>query len=158
MQVTFYRITEDSRALTKDVSSPLGTLSNITINPTEALSILKPTLIMSYDEYYIQANYCKIDTFSRYYFCNVALAPGNRAIVSCVVDPLMSFKTGLLNIPVTVVRSESAGVNYVPDAQLPVNPSGYEILAIGNRDFRNPFTYTTGKRFAIQVNANYSVT
>lgn len=153
MTVTFYRITEDSRALTKNVSSPLGTLSNISINPTEALSILKPTLVMAYNSNYITANYCYIDTFSRYYFCNVALAPGNRAIVSCVVDPLMSFKTGLLNIPVTVVRSESAGINYVPDAQLPIDPARFKLQV---KDFPgHNFPLVTERQYAIQINSEY---
>ena len=154
MQVTFYKITEDSRALTKNVSSPLGTLSNISINPTEALSILKPTLVMSYDASYIQANYCYIDTFSRYYFCNIALAPGNRALVSCVVDPLMSWESGLRNIPVTVVRSQSAGVNYVPDAQLPVDPARFVLKVY---DFAgHSFPLVTNRQYAVQINSEYT--
>ena len=48
---------------------------------------------------------------------------GGELLLTCKLDPLMSF--GLSNIDVTVVRSEIAGVNYVKDSQLPIDPNRF---------------------------------
>ena len=157
MYVSFYKCADDPKKVNKSLTS-IGTLSNITINPTDTMSMTKPVLVMAYDSKYLTANYVYISEFDRYYHCSVSIAPGRRCIVNCVVDPLYTFRSGLLNIPVTVIRSESAGINYVPDKQLPVDPSRFQLIGIGQGYFQNPFSFTSGRRFAIQINANYSVT
>lgn len=155
MKVTFYTIKEDPKNVTKtiDSSTKIGTLTNISIEPTETMSILRPKLIMAYSSAYINANYCYIDDLNRYYYCSVALAPGKRAVVSCVVDPLFSFKTDLLKIPVTVIRSESAGINYTPDKQLPVDPTRFYLHG---HDFFRVFRNSTKKQYSVLINSTFA--
>lgn len=151
MSVTFYTCKDDPKVINKSLTA-IGTLSNITIAPTDTVSILNPTLIMSYDSNYIGANYVYISEFGRYYFCSVSVAPGQRCIVKCTVDPLYSFKTGLLKIPVTVIRSESAGINYVPDKQLPIDPKRFYVHGAS---LYNPFRHSTGYNYAVLINSTY---
>lgn len=152
MSVTFYKCSDDPKVLDKTLTA-IGTLSNITISPTDSVSILNPVLIMGYDSNYIDANYCKISEFgNRYYFCSVSVAPGQRCIVKCTIDPLYSFKSGLLNIPVTVIRSESAGINYVPDKQLPIDPKRFYVYGA---ELNNPFKHTAGRNYAVVINSTY---
>lgn len=43
---------------------------------------------------------------------------------------LKSFETALSSVPVTVVRSETAGVNAVADSQLPINQNVVSEISI----------------------------
>lgn len=152
MSVTFYTCKDDPKVVNKTLTE-IGSLKNITIAPTETVSILRPVLIMAYNANYIGANYCKITEFgNRYYFCTVSVAPGQRCIVNCIVDPLYSFKTDLLKIPVTVVRSESVGINYVPDKQLPIDPKRFHVYGA---PLYNPFRHSTGYNYSVLINSTY---
>lgn len=153
MYVTFYKCADDPKKINKTLTE-IGSLKNITIEPTETISILRPVLVMAYNSNYLGANYVYISEFNRFYFCTISVSPAQRCVISCIVDPLYSFKTDLLKIPVTVIRSESAGVNYVPDKQLPVDPSRFELWV---QPFYNPFRHNANNNYAVLINSTYNV-
>ena len=121
MTVNLYSTTDDPKKLIKSITQ-IG--SSITCKPGEPCSILTPTIILNYDDTYISANYAYISAWGRYYFLNPPIMlTGRRLQFNGSVDPLMSWHQNILDIDCTVVRSESVGVNYMPDSKLPVDPS-----------------------------------
>ncbi len=152
MYVTFYKCSDDPKKINKSLTE-IGSLKNISIEPTETMSILKPVLVMAYNVNYLTANYVYISEFERYYHCTVSVAPGERCVVSCVVDPLYTFRSSLLDIPVTVIRSEVAGINYTPDKQLPIEPKRFTVYGA---PFYNPFRHSTGYNYSVLINSTYN--
>lgn len=63
--------------------------------------------IVSYDTDLISANYCYVDKFSRYYNIKVETMPGSRMRVYGDVDPLMSFRSSLLNLTAIINKQQS---------------------------------------------------
>lgn len=121
MTIDLYTIQDDPKKLIKTLTA---VSTGITCKPGEPCSILTPRLMVSYNAAYIGANYMYVPAWGRYYFLNPpTLITGSRLELSGSVDPLMSWAQSLLNIECTVVRSESAGINYMQDNKLPVDPS-----------------------------------
>lgn len=127
MTITFYKTTSDPKCLTKDISGYIGT--GHALAPTEQVGCLNPVIIIDYNNLLLPANYCYIDTFGRYYWCNVAVTTAQRMIVSCQVDYLMSWATAIKSCPCTIVRAEIDGPTYVTDNKLPVDPNRQELIA-----------------------------
>lgn len=153
MYVTFYICKDDPKKVNKTLTE-IGSLKNITIEPTETISILRPVLIMGYNVNYLDTNYVYISEFNRFYFCTISVSTAGRCVISCVVDPLYSFRTDLIKIPVTVIRSETAGVNYCPDKQLPIDPTRFVLY--GAAGSSGVFRHTTNKNYAVLINSSYS--
>ena len=49
----------------------------------------------------------------------------NRMILSCKVDYLMSWKNSIKNCPASILRNENAGINYMKDDKLPIDPNRF---------------------------------
>ena len=150
MQITLYKNSSAPETLDKTIQQIGYTTA---IAPTTAVNVLSPDIVLSYNQNYLVCNYCYIDTFQRFYFCTVTVDTGNRIVLHCNVDPLMSFKDGIKNCPISVVRSETIGSNFVIDRQLPVDPSRYFIE--GKFFPLTPLTYDSivpGRRFILLVN------
>lgn len=121
--ITFYQITDDGKVLNKDISDAKK-LGAVTAKIKSNCSILSPSIVMKYDATYVAANYCHIDApYNRYYFVSPpVLAPGNRMIFACTVDPLMSFRDQILAMNVYVSRKEKQSTDnyaYLADSTLP---------------------------------------
>lgn len=118
MTVDLYKTTSDPRQLTKALTSMAASVS---CKPYEDIDILFPKLILAYNANYIGVNYAYISDYHRYYYSKITLNPGKQMTLHCSVDPLMSFD--LSDIDILAIRSESAGINFFPDRQLPVDPN-----------------------------------
>lgn len=123
MTVTLYNITDDPRKLNKTLPAGLGPYN--TVNALDIVSIVNPTLILEYSSGYIDCNYCYVLEFGRYYFCKVSVDTGGRIVLTCTVDPLMSFATEIKNCPACILRNENIGSNYVVDKKLPIDSSRF---------------------------------
>ena len=121
MTINLYTTNDDPKVLTKALTLIAG---NVVCKPYEPCSVLAPRVKIRYVSTYISANYMYIPEWGRYYFLSPPnLLPGEQMELTGSVDPLMSWAQSLLNIDCTVVRSESAGINYMQDNKLPVDPS-----------------------------------
>lgn len=131
-----FSCTADSRTVDK-TSSLTVIASNVPITPTAALDTMDPKIIIDYNQAYIAANYIQIPAFGKYYFTEPpTVEVGKRIIFRCSEDVLMTLKDYIGSIPATVIRSASAGVNYVPDNQLPVDPNRVDIVtALSRKSF-----------------------
>lgn len=123
MTITFYTTSSDPKCLTKDISGYIGT--GHALAPTEQVGCLNPVIVIDYNSLLLPANYCYIDTFGRYYWCNVAVTTAQRMIVSCQVDYLMSWAEYIKQAPATIVRAELGKPSYVPDHKLPIDCRRY---------------------------------
>lgn len=84
----------------------------MTAQATQQCSVLTPRLILGGDAIVnaINANYCYIDTFARYYFIKEHITDtASRIIIDCEYDPLMSYGSQLRATNQLVTRSESVG-------------------------------------------------
>lgn len=131
-----YSCSADPRTVDK-TSSLTALASSVPITPTAALDTMDPKIIIDYNPAYIAANYIQIPAFGKYYFTEPpTVEVGKRITFRCTEDVLMSLKDYIGAIPATVIRSASAGVNYVPDNQLPVDPNRVDIFtALSNKSF-----------------------
>lgn len=118
MTITLYQTTDDPRKYRKSLTT---IAAGITCKPSEPFSVLAPNILVNYVPEYASVNYAYIPELQRYYFCELTLQTGRELLLNCNVDVLMSYD--LDNIDVMCVRSESAGINYYPDKQLPVDPA-----------------------------------
>lgn len=131
MTIDLYTCTADPRE--RDKSNSLTQIGlSVTISPTSALDVLTPFIIIDYAENLISANYAYIPLFGRYYFLDPPkVQPGKRISFQGKIDVRYSWSTELLQVPATIIRSESIGhPTSVPDNQLPINPQRYELKSI----------------------------
>lgn len=136
--ITFYATPSAPNVLDKDISVKIGTAH--TIQPTNAVNMLSPTLVIDYDSSLINANYCYIELFDRYYWCSISIDTASRMIIQCTCDYLMSWKNHIKNCNANIVRSESVGVNYVVDDMLPIDPNRFFVEGV---EFPgDPLTYS----------------
>lgn len=114
MTVTFYQNTSDERKVNKSITQKLQ-LSSVILK--EDTSILRPILECHYDAKILQSNYLKIDTFSKFYFIDdITLAAGQRLIITCREDLLMSNKEQIYKTRAFVERTEKSNSNlYIND-------------------------------------------
>lgn len=119
MTITLYTVSEDIKTVHKDpqiigIAKP--------ISPTGIVSRDLPIITIDYVASFVNANYMHIDIYDRYYYITTSVdIAGKILITATACDVLKSFEQTLASVPVTVVRSESAGVNAVVDSQLPIN-------------------------------------
>lgn len=129
MTVTLYNITDDPRKLTKTLpnpsESPTEAKTYNTVDALDIVSVVNPTLILSYDGDYIDCNYCYVHEFGRYYFCKTSVDTGGRLVLTCTVDPLMSFADDIKECKACITRNEYTGIGYVVDNKLPVDPNRF---------------------------------
>jgi hypothetical protein len=109
----------------KTVSKTLTAISSVQGRATQPCNILRPELILSGDSAVnaINANYVYIPDFGRYYFIkNHTTDTAARIILSCEVDPLMSWAAGIKLSKQLVTRSESVGKpTEITDNQYPLS-------------------------------------
>lgn len=87
----------------------------------EGCTVLTPVFRIDYKSAYLTANYVYCNETGYFYFCTVEVDTAQTMILRCNIDYLSSFD--LSNCPITVTRSETAGINAIPDNKLPVLPN-----------------------------------
>ena len=118
MTVDFYKNTSDDRRVNKNIGeTPFLSLTSVIFK--EDSSIVRPVLICHYDDKILTSNYIHIATFARYYYIdNITIASGQRLIVECREDVLMSNKDNIFGSRAFVQRSEKQHSNMYINDQL----------------------------------------
>ena len=145
--IYFYQCTADPNTVNKGSSLSLIGSAEI-LRPVHQASVTKPVCVVDYDASLINANYCYIDTFGRWYFCNVSTDTAQRMTISCSVDVLYTYHSAIAAAPATIIRQENAK-SYVVDSKLPIDRCRVNIEGI-KRSISNPTT--TGYPYFIALN------
>lgn len=128
MTITLYTVTEDVKTVHKDPQI-IGLAKPIA--PTGIVSRDLPIITIDYVASFVNANYMYIDAYQRYYYITTSVDIAGKILITATsCDVLKSFESALSSVPVTVVRSETAGVNAVADSQLPINQNVVSEISI----------------------------
>lgn len=150
MTIDLYSTASDERRAVKGLTL---IAENVPIKPTDTIDMLQPNFIISYNAAYLGANYLYCPDFSRYYFVgDLQVEIGKRIIFPCRVDALSSWINQMLGCQCTVTRSETAGINAVPDAQLPIDPNKrvYRVMAF-DAESNYPFDINAANPYLLEV-------
>ena len=113
MDISFYQNVSDKRVINKTLNIEYKLTGCQLSTPTSATD---PEIIIDMTEGLYQYNYCYIPYFSRYYYItDMTELDGARMSIKCHVDPLMSFKTQILNCNVNSRTNENNYDMYLPD-------------------------------------------
>ena len=115
MEVITYTTTDEAEKVTKTLTNAT-TYSNVTMkDPTD---VVHPVVTIQTSANLSSVNYMRIEHYGRYYFVEKPIAVKNGVWeLRCTSDPLMSFKTSLLNVSGTVTRSETLFNAYLNDPE-----------------------------------------
>lgn len=118
MEIKFYNVTDDNRVVNKTLGNVVRTVQ---AQVYDNCSIMTPRLLLAYHSDVVNSNYIHIPTWNRYYYItDVTGMPGNRCIVSCREDCLMSNRTQILTLDANVLRTEGGeSNNLVVDSKMP---------------------------------------
>ena len=133
INVQFGSCVDDKRKINKAFSSTITAAASVYGD----ISILSPRLLVEYNSSIFSCNYCYIAEYNRYYYItNISLSSGDRMVVSCSVDPLMSFSSEIMSLNVTITRQEFADDNFLPDNFMtPTSKKDVEVYKIDNNVF-----------------------
>lgn len=107
----------------KQVGKTLTSLKTVNATLTENCTMEYPNLILHSDSSVLQANYCYISDWKRYYFINRhVLNKGERDTIECTVDVLQTYQTEIENFVCTVTRQQNEKPNQIVDGLLPLSP------------------------------------
>ena len=105
MTITLYKSPGERNRLSRSMTV-VKTLSNAEL--TDAVNIETPELLIDRDDTIIGFDYVYIQSFGRYYFLNdLQIVNGNQFKLFLESDPLMSFRSGILNSSCIAKRSTS---------------------------------------------------
>ena len=112
MNIVLYNNKSDSRVINKSIEQ----LAEIDVILKNANNIMSPEIMLQTKTLPINANYCYISDFGRYYFINAQrLDNGNVSKIELTVDVLMSFKDMILKSTVVAERTTNKYNRYLPD-------------------------------------------
>ena len=118
MLVKLYNNLSETIVVDKNIEQSTS-LSDVKL--LDACSILKPVMEVRLTDAVLSSNYCYIPKFKRYYYImEVTIFDNNRAIISCSVDVLMSFKDKIRATKQNIVRSENLYNMYLEDPNFQV--------------------------------------
>lgn len=101
----------------------------------------------------LKFNYVYIEDFARYYYVSdIVIQRTGLYVVSLVVDPLMSFKDNLLNLPAFIDRNEFAYNDYLEDKNRPLEEKTE--ITIEEAD-RGNITFSTDENWLDNSNPNF---
>ena len=112
MNIVLYNNKSDSRVINKSIEK----ISEISVILKSAQNIMSPEIMLQTKSLPIEANYCYISDFGRYYYINAQrLDNGNVSKIELTVDVLMSFKSMILSSTVVAERTTNKYNRYLPD-------------------------------------------
>ena len=112
MNIVLYNNKSDSRVLNKSIEQ----IATIDVILKSAQNIMSPEIMLQTKTLPIEANYCYISDFGRYYYINAQrLDNGNVSKIELTVDVLMSFKDMILKSTVVAERTTNKYNRYLPD-------------------------------------------
>lgn len=112
MKLVLYNNKSDSRVINKSIEL----IGEIDVILKSSQNIMSPEIMLQTKTLPIEANYCYISDFGRYYYINAQrLENGNISSIELTVDVLMSFKDMILKSTVAAERTTNKYNRYLPD-------------------------------------------
>ena len=147
MRIDIGYISDDNRRIDK-VFTPIK--QGVEANIYGKIDLLGPVLKVAYDAVLLEANYCYVPAFHRFYYIdNISGEAGEILYLACRVDVLKSYENELLNLVVEVGRSSATQCKFLSDSQMPIKTD----LQVQNYEFSStPFST------ADVVSGNYLLT
>ena len=105
MTITFYRITDDKKQVSKTLNSTTKIKDSTGVIKTDC-SVMEPRLEMSYDVALITANYMYIPDFGRYYFIDRIDTGAQRLFIQGHIDVLQTYSEQIRDLYCVVARQE----------------------------------------------------
>lgn len=144
MNVFLYRNYDESNHVNKNIEQISNSLD---CNVYGNCSVETPDLLLTYTSDIANCNYAYIPEWGRYYYKKDCIVMnGNRCILSLEVDPLMSYKDGILNINCNISRCEKYKISMIPDSNVMVYGSQIEIVS-----FNEAFVWSNTHSFVLTV-------
>ena len=147
MRIDIGYISDDNRRIDK-VFVPLK--QGVEANIYGKIDLLGPVLKVAYDGALLEANYCYVPAFHRFYYIdNISGEAGEILYLACRVDVLKSYQDEILNLMVEVGRSSATQCKFLNDGQMPIKTD----LQVQNYEFS-----TTPFQTVDVVSGNYLLT
>ena len=105
MTITFYRITDDKKQVSKTLNSTTKIKDSTGVIKTDC-SVMEPRLEMEYDIALITANYMYIPDFGRYYFIDRIDTGAQRLFIQGHIDVLQTYSAQIRNLTCVIERQE----------------------------------------------------
>lgn len=133
MQIDLYYTIDTPIKVDKSLTA-LGTLTG---TPTSNINIDSPVFKITYSNIIPSVNYAYIPDFGKYYFVKPpTINTDGSAVLEMSVDVLKTYGAAIKNCDAVVIRSQSVGLNDVPDKQLPINPNSVDFVSVlGSKGF-----------------------
>ena len=151
MNLYLYKNLLDKRYL--DKTSGLTQLSNMSAQLLDNTSYTDPTFEVSYSPVWKWCNYVYSSDLERYYYVNnVEAATGNRLLIHCHVDVLMTYKDKILQKMILVKRSSNKGNYYLDDEKFKSYAMpNKRVMTFGNPSIRGFYTSTANSQFLLGI-------
>ncbi len=154
MDILFQKTTDDPRKLIKSFTDVYSTTPATTpINNTSAtMSLLRPTFIVAYYSLILTATHIKVASWNNriYAINNIDFLTGGKLSVSCTIDVLATYGLLIQDCICAVNRSESAGINWVPDDRFPID-TNHTITKGESSAFSSPFIKDSSAPWVLTV-------
>ena len=119
--VNLYVNSSDTNRLSKNISFKASADCDF----KAPIDVENPTIYINAGAEYDDVNYLYIPEFGRYYYAKCIGGTSNTLTFECTSDPLMSFKSGILNSPAVIARNPWRYDKYIQDNRLPVEARTY---------------------------------
>lgn len=106
MTIELFNNTSDNNNLNKSLTSH----GNKQCDIKGEIDLIRPTFVVGHvSNQFKDCNYCYVPDYGRYYYItNKKGLLGNRMMLECVVDPLMSFKDAIKEMSVIADRANAS--------------------------------------------------
>ena len=131
MEVILYKNSSENNVIGKS----LVQIKSVECNLKNDVSIVNPTLVLSYTDSILDSNYCFIPKFNRYYFIDEIIPiTGDRSIIKCRVDVLESFKDDIKSLTAIINKQETIADKFIDDGS----------WIVENKDFLQSYNFSNG--------------
>ena len=131
MEVILYKNSSENNVIGKS----LVQIKSVECNLKNDVSVVNPTLVLSYIDSILDSNYCFIPKFNRYYFIDEIIPiTGDRSIIKCKVDVLESFKNDIKSLTAIINKQETIADKFIDDGS----------WVVENKDFLQSYNFSNG--------------
>lgn len=116
MTITFYKMTDDKRQLTKTLNAS-NKVAELSGHIKDDSSIMEITVDVHYQAVLLGANYFYVSDFGRYYYVRDMIVSRQRLIIIAYMDVLMTYRDDIKKLRCVIERQESKNKSnlYLPD-------------------------------------------
>lgn len=142
ISVNFYNTISEKNRINKSI---ILKKSNISCQFTDPCDMYNPEIILSESEFEKRINYAYIEEWGLYYFITGCVFDNGFVRYILVIDPLMSYRSDILNSSVIADRSSNNYNDYLVDElQSPTNNTKLKIT-------RFPFEFKGRGSYTIRI-------